>query len=77
MIEENQDHEEQDDQDLPQDPEGESTADETDGGGDDGAGANAVDAAGGVTTSGYPAAAEANWARRWQHHRIASLTELS
>ena len=40
MIEENQDHEEQDDQDLPQDPEGESTADETDGGGDDGAGAD-------------------------------------
>ena len=40
MIEENQDHEEHDDQDLPQDPEGESTADETDGGGDDGAGAD-------------------------------------
>ena len=40
MIEENQDHEEQDDQDLPQDPEGESTADETDGGGDDDAGAD-------------------------------------
>ena len=31
MIEENQDHEEHDDQNLPQDPEGESTADETDG----------------------------------------------
>ena len=37
MIEENQDHEERDDQDLPQDPEGESTAD---GEGDDGAGAD-------------------------------------